>query len=179
MLSIVDDSETNIQTKLTKSIKQSTSSIIEQIEKILIKAEAAHETLQEIEDNLETMRSLSYGAKKVARDGLEKLQYGSFWSNLFSDGKLGIIRNERTLTLLTDFNRFISSASISVGETITKLKAFKFEAEAMQDTAISLSYSAYLPVEIQIEQLQTALKRLAQCKEGFMGKRNTAKIEAE
>ncbi|CAF3066973.1 unnamed protein product [Rotaria sp. Silwood2] len=128
-------------------------------------------TLQEIDWKLETLHDLAHKGKKFNQDRLDQLEHGRFWSWLFDEGDVGIVKYKRNLEHLANFGDFLQAAINSIGEVTSKLQLFKSEAEQLQENAVNLEYVPNQAVEIQTEMLNAALKRLKRAKDAFMSKK--------
>jgi hypothetical protein len=155
---------------LTKSFETYMTSVGAETDKILFKAQQAHMSLEMIKDKLETIQELSFKGKFIAQAKIDELKHGPFWSWLFSEGKLGIVKNERNLKTLDGFINFVTIASNNVNDVIIKLKMFKVDAEDLKQTITLHEELPHISINKHAQLLEAALERLTESKEKFEGK---------
>ncbi len=164
---------------LTESFENYMASVAEQTDKILLKAQQAHMSLEVIKEKLETIQELSFKGKYISQARIDELKHGPFWSWLFDEGKLGILKHERSLKTLNEFIRFVTTASINVNDMIIKLKIFKADAEDLKQSITLLEELPHISVNRHAQLLEAALKRLTESKEKFDGKLQKANQQVE
>lgn len=91
---------------LTESFEEYTNVINRQVDKILIKAEEAHLSLERITNKLETIQELNYKGKQISQTRLDQLEHGSIWARLNDEGSLGIVKHRRNIETLNGFIGF-------------------------------------------------------------------------
>jgi hypothetical protein len=100
---ILGYSEIAVRVKLTKSFDDYRTSISRQIDTILITAQQASLSLESIKNKFETIQELNFKGKYISQTRIDELNHGSFWSRLFDEGKLGVVKHERNLKVLGGF----------------------------------------------------------------------------
>lgn len=164
---------------LTKSFEEYIARVTEQIDKILFKAQQAHTSLESIKGKLETIQELNFKGKHISQTRIDELKHGSFWSWLFDEGKLGIVKHERNLKTLDGFIDFVNTAFNNVNDVIIKLKQFKTDAEDLKETGVLLESIPHTSIDRHVQLIKAALKRLTEAKEKFEGKVQQSNVEDE
>jgi hypothetical protein len=168
-----------VRDKLTKSFGVYMTSVSEQIDKILFKAQDAYMSLETIKNKLETIQELTFKGRHISQARIDELKHGSYWSWLFDEGKLGIVKHERNLKLLDGFINFVNAASNNVNDVIIQLKIFRHNAEDLKQTGTLLEESPHMSISKHKQLLEASLKRLIESKEKFEEKKQLANRQTE
>lgn len=168
-----------VNNTLATSFKDYTASIAKQTDKILEKAQKAHESLESIKVKLEIIQELNFKGKRMSQKRIDELKYGSFWRRLFNQGKLSIVKHEGNLKTLDGLINFVTVASNNVNDIIIKLKHFKADTEDLKQTGVLLETLPHISINRHAQLLRAALKRLSDSKEKFDGRRRGIDEEKE
>lgn len=159
-----------IENKLTVSFNDYMASITAQTDKILMQAQQTHKALESIKVKLETIQEINFKGKHISQKRINELKHGSFWSRIFDEGDLGIIKSEQNLKILDGLINFVGVASNNVNDVIIKLKLFKGDAEDLKQTAVQLETLPHISITKHAQFLASALTRLTDLKEKFEDK---------
>ena len=159
---------------LSESFQDYIMKVSKQIDQILFKAQEASTSLHRINDKLDTIQETTFKGKYMSQTRIDQLQNGSFWSRLFDEGEIGLVKQQRNLRILDQFSDFVSIASKNVNDFIIKLKMFKADAEDLKETTSSLEVLPHSSINKHTQLLEAALKRLTQSKQKFEEKMEKA-----
>ncbi|UJR11370.1 hypothetical protein I4U23_015550 [Adineta vaga] len=168
-------SEMKDQTTLDTSFNRYMERTNTEIDKILEQAQQAHMSLKSTENKLETIQQINAKGKSISEKRVNELQYGSWWSRLFDEGQLGIVKHQRNIKTLGDFSDFITKTLNNIGEIIIKLRTFKHDATHLKETIAIIDEFPVKSIGEHAALLELALEQLTQSKDIFAKRIESAK----
>ncbi|CAF1219973.1 unnamed protein product [Didymodactylos carnosus] len=161
-----------------KSIEQSFNDYVllveKKLERCLHKAQNTHRHLNEIQEQLSTIRDLLEKNKVHTQNELDQLEHENILVKLYrftlGNGQIDQMKFERNLNVLNGFISFVRSVIANTDNIVLKLKKFKNDAEQVEETVSEMTIQS-ISIEAHIELLQKATNRLIASKETFNGKK--------